>query len=326
MPLTRCSPLAFALAPLFALFAVGACTASSPDAIDADVARESEAARAAAYVDIETVLTPAQTASWSTIRAGLVDDFDRICGDTFCGGDRSDLTSVRLRCSESVKTHEIKACTWVFGGSITGLDHAKGKLTGAPHAFVCKIPISATRDELLADLAPAGSPTRLQRALPHSTTSIYDALGGCLSGVVVPKSGLEHGTGGYDHLNDSPATDIDRLNTLRWRINDAFASRCTDTFCAGDYTDFAPLSFDCGATSTGVLGGCTWSFVGASLSVAKTTGSVTAKTEAKACQVVVHGTIGALLDALSTDPKVDVLHQKLPGTNASLFDAIAPCL
>jgi hypothetical protein len=132
------------------------------------------------YVDVyEYFTTDAQFEAWFALRAGLEADFDDICGDTFCEGDWSNITPLRLRCSVQLGSGRIGDCVWSFAASNEEIDASSGAITVESHAWQCVLPLAThtTIDALLAALAGEAP---LQAPLPGTEISIYDGLGNCL--------------------------------------------------------------------------------------------------------------------------------------------------
>lgn len=132
------------------------------------------------YVDaLEYFTTDAQYDAWFTLTAQLERNFDEICGDTFCEGDYSNLTPLRLRCSVMPGSGRIGRCVWVFAGSYEDIDPANGDIAVQAQSWSCVLPLAPnTRiDGLVAALA-GESP--LFTTLPGTQGSIYDGLGDCL--------------------------------------------------------------------------------------------------------------------------------------------------
>jgi len=139
---------------------------------------------AASYADVEEWANEQGDDAWQTwmgIIGTLKQDFDDVCGDTFCGGDYSNLEPLRFRCSINTTTQVLKNCTYVFAGSYEVVNPTTGTIRVTAKTFSCHISVTGMA---LADfektLTDAGSTPPLQRPLPGKTTSIYDALGGCL--------------------------------------------------------------------------------------------------------------------------------------------------
>src|SRR4051812_34683592 len=70
-------------------------------------------ATATTYVEARSFWqTQAERDAWSATIAHLESDFDNICGDTFCGGDYANLTSLGLTCAVSSKVGQVHDCVW----------------------------------------------------------------------------------------------------------------------------------------------------------------------------------------------------------------------
>jgi hypothetical protein len=103
-----------------------------------------------------------------------------VCGDTFCGSDFGDLQSLALVCSVTKSTGNVKSCSWIFGGSYM-LPARNGAEDVTSKSFACNVPVKGTLSQLITVLT-ATDPTTdaIRRPLPGTTTTAYDALGGCL--------------------------------------------------------------------------------------------------------------------------------------------------
>ena len=125
-------------------------------------------------------------AGWATAKANIKRGFDFVCGDTFCGSDYGDLQSLEVVCSVTKSTGNVKGCDWVFSGSYTDIAHS-GALVPNIKSFKCPIAMHGSISQLISVInAPpsaqnsSGFVEIIQRPLPGMTTSMYDALGGCL--------------------------------------------------------------------------------------------------------------------------------------------------
>ena len=140
------------------------------------------------FEDLESYLidsgNDASFTSWVNLRTTLRDNFDDVCGDTFCEGDYSNLEPVRLRCSVESASGKLKSCKYVFAGSYEDINASTGSIKVTAKTFSCAIavsgvPVAGFLSTLTA--APVNTEDRaLQRKLPGSTKSIYDSLVGCL--------------------------------------------------------------------------------------------------------------------------------------------------
>ena len=128
-------------------------------------------------------VTAASRAKWAAAQKALLDGFNNVCGDTFCGGDFYNLQSLGFESSVTKSTGNIKTCSWVFGASKYPDIAKTGKLVETVQTWKCPVAVKGTLPALITTLTaalPPGSPVPIDRALPGETTSAYDALGGCL--------------------------------------------------------------------------------------------------------------------------------------------------
>ncbi|MDB4945062.1 MAG: hypothetical protein JWP97_4596 [Labilithrix sp.] len=130
------------------------------------------------YADLGEYLSgtdEAAAAAWRETERTLNTQFDDVCGDTFCEGDYSDISGLRFTCAVNRNTQRVSRCTWSFAGASLSVD-TKGVLKADTMTRRCTVEIGATQTALRAAL---GSDP-LNATLPGKTTSIYDALVGCL--------------------------------------------------------------------------------------------------------------------------------------------------
>src|SRR4051812_15069920 len=91
-----------------ALFtSLAACTAPAAPAPGEDTESSEDELRTT-YGNILETLGEADLERWIAARSELAQGFDRICGDTICSGDYSNLSTVRIACSSTAKTHKLK--------------------------------------------------------------------------------------------------------------------------------------------------------------------------------------------------------------------------
>lgn len=160
-----------------ALCLVAACGGVAPSASD----ESADDVTATAYQDADEFLnTNGGIDQWWALKDRLANDFANICGDTYCGSDFGNLRPLSLRCAVTAKQGKLKGCVYIFAGSYELIDAKTGAINITARTFSCKIPVSGTVKSWMAALTAAGPQTSLQRPLPGQTTSIYDALGGCL--------------------------------------------------------------------------------------------------------------------------------------------------
>jgi hypothetical protein len=256
---------------------------------------------------------------WLTLRRGLVREFDNICGDTFCGGDMSDLRSVNLTCSATEKTGKVRECLWTFGGSYGAVDGTSGGYQSVVETFTCKFTVAASAASFLA----VGAETNpLQATLPGQQTSIYDALGGCFQiKQTLPSPSDGAFVDAMDVLSDE---QYGKFRAASDKLREGFDQVCGDTFCEGDYSDIEPLTLRCSVNpETQAIGSCAWTFAGAYGNVARTTGNVTSKRQTWTCQLPLSGNLDAALDALQGD---DPLNAAIPGSDKTIYDSLVDCL
>jgi hypothetical protein len=133
------------------------------------------------YAEIFDYLTgSAQFDTYLSVVQTLNQNFADICGDTYCGGDYSNLTPLQFTCSVTEKTGTIEKCMYIFAGSYSTVSKSTGKLTINSKTFNCPIPVTGKASDLITLLSAAGTTEPLNRPLPGSNMSIYDSLGTCL--------------------------------------------------------------------------------------------------------------------------------------------------
>ena len=135
---------------------------------------------AAGYVELSEHLSqPAQIEAWYEALYRLRDNFDQICGDTFCEGDYSNIQALRLRCSVDGGSGIVGRCVWSFAASQEEIDPATGAIRVLPKVWRCRLPMArgTTTQALLS--AWAGE-RPLYAPLPGSAKSAYEALSDCL--------------------------------------------------------------------------------------------------------------------------------------------------
>jgi hypothetical protein len=119
--------------------------------------------------------------AWYALTHELEDDFDDICGDTFCEGDYSNYQSLGIRCSVEKSAGSVGVCVWTFAASQDEVVASTGNVRVSTKTWRCKLPV--VRDtpvrELLQTLG-ASEEAALHARLPRSDSSIYDGLIGCL--------------------------------------------------------------------------------------------------------------------------------------------------
>lgn len=276
------------------------------------------------YGDLFSTLGEHDIDRWFSVRKALKDGFDRICGDTICGGDYSNLTTVRIACSSTSVARKLKDCTWVLGGSIEYVDGRTGKLTSDARAFTCKIPVAGTAKRMLDALEPAGA-NALHTPIPGTGKSFYDGLVDCFSGVTGGPPPPEPAKTFYAELGEWSWEHADGLAWMQTTRNlaEGFDYICGDTFCEGEYPDISPLRFACSVNlNTKRVSRCTWTFAAADIQVDQR-GKLEANTTTKRCTIEIGAKASDLAAALSGP---EPLYATLPGKTTSIYDAISGCL
>lgn len=132
------------------------------------------------YISSRDYYSGAGVARWYTARMAVKAGFDRVCGDTVCGGDFGDYQSLDLQCAITKSTGNVKGCEWVFGGSYFLVAEKTGKLNTEHKTFNCGFDVNGTLSQLITTWTAAGSESAINRPLPGSSATAYDALVECL--------------------------------------------------------------------------------------------------------------------------------------------------
>lgn len=319
--------------------AVAASLGAGCDGGDGVGADESDVTSRTTYVEIGTFLSSsdADFERWIAVRRGLDASFDQICGDTFCGGDWSNLYSLGLECSVSSKQGSVRDCQWTFAASDDVVDGATGAIATRVAFFACHVDPTGNAgglldafgdDPLYATLPGVGAPPEGDLD-GNEGTSLYDLLSDCFETPVevgeLPAVGEGPFVDAADRLEgDTLEAWYPLLATIRQEFDDA----CGDTWCEGEYTNLQPLRFRCSEdAATGRLGGCSWTFAGSEESI-RSSGRLASEHEGFACPVAVDGTAADLVAAL-TLPEGNagrVIDRPLPGGAGTLRDALNDCL
>lgn len=292
------------------------------------------------YVAIGTFLSSddAEYERWLTARRALESSFDQICGDTFCGGDWSNLYSLGFECSVSSKQGSVRDCLWTFAASDDVVDGATGAIATRHAFFACHVDPTGGA----ADLLDALGDDPLYASLPgvpapadgdldgNEGTSLYDLLSDCFESPVEVGELPALGEGSHvDAADRLEGATLEAWYPMLAEIRQGFDDACGDTWCEGDFTNLQALRFRCSEdTTTGRLGGCSWTFAG-SYEEIRSTGRLVAEHEGFACPVAVDGTAAELVAALTTPVDGDggrAIDRPLPGGAATLRDALNDCL
>lgn len=274
------------------------------------------------YVDISEFLQGDEAEKWYTAKRSLVQGFDDICGDTFCGGDFSNLYSLDVRCSVSSKIGKMRECLWTFAGSQEQVDAKTGAIASSVGFFECRIKPTGNAGRLVA----AFGEDALRSEIPGlNGGTFYDQLGECFE-TPIGFTPLPAPTEGAF----ADAQDVLEGDTAEAYFNATYAIRrefdeiCGDTFCEGEYTNLQSLSFRC-STNAGTIGECSWTFAGADVS-RLASGLHKEKGAPFVCKIPVVGTAAELAAALSpTESGTRLFERTLPG-GGTLNDALGNCL
>ncbi len=150
-------------------------------------------AGAAAFVDANDYFVAEPGFSGLSLRGyydaldSLKAQFDLICGDTFCEGEFSNLSSLGLDCSVNTATHRVGQCVWTFAGSYADVNPRNGRVSMTRHVQVCQLGFEGTSAELAAFLRAAGEPGYGNQGLRDVAIpgrfdgkALMDVLGDCL--------------------------------------------------------------------------------------------------------------------------------------------------
>lgn len=135
---------------------------------------------AAHYVEVSGYLQDdAAYEAWYMLRRQLRQNFDDICGDTFCEGEYSNIESLRFLCSVDSRNGRIGRCGWSFAASDEAITARTGAITSQGASWFCLSPLQpgTTIESLLVALA---GDEPLYAALPGGDTTLYDGLVDCL--------------------------------------------------------------------------------------------------------------------------------------------------
>lgn len=134
------------------------------------------------FVDARSYFTePDDIARWYDLTFRLRDEFDAICGDTFCEGDYTNYESLGFDCSVEQRTGRLGQCVWVFAASSDEVLPESGEITVYSEAWRCVMPLAAgtpAGDFLSAMSAAEGR--ALYAPLPGTEQTLYDGLVDCL--------------------------------------------------------------------------------------------------------------------------------------------------
>lgn len=148
-------------------------------------------ANAGSYEDAFTFFNSADSGAGMTVGQledalnSLTQQFNAICGDTFCEGDYSNITSLSIDCSVNVTTKQVAQCIWTFAGSNANIDQDTGLLSIDKQVFECDLGVKGSATDLANFFRSAtktdGTTAGLTGAtVPGAGTDLMTVLGGCL--------------------------------------------------------------------------------------------------------------------------------------------------
>lgn len=276
------------------------------------------------YVDsLDYWHTAADQDAWLAMRREMDAEFDAVCGDTFCGGDYANLTSLGFTCGVSSVRGRVHECVWDFTGTSHLVFGQTGTVQTSIASFQCRFTAATSARALLEGLGAA--PDVLHRTIPGTTTTLYDVIAACFQHPI-GASPISQGTGTpYGDAADATGTDQGQYYDAERALKAGFDQLCPDTFCEGDFANLQALRLACSArATTGTLRECKWLFGGSYDTVDPKTGAVTVHTASHACRLPVRGATTALTSLLVSAPSA--IDATLPGSTLSARDVLGTCL
>ncbi len=121
--------------------------------------------------------------------------------------------------------------------------------------------------------------------------------------------------------------DQTRWFDLKRALVSDFDQICGDTFCEGDFSNLASMSFRCSVSlRTGLLARCLWLFAGSYETVTASTGTVRPVARFFPCAIPLQGTAGQVMDALLAPAERGPLWAPMPGGTGTIYDVLGGCL
>lgn len=118
----------------------------------------------------------------------------------------------------------------------------------------------------------------------------------------------------------------DRFRRVETALVRDFDRVCGDTFCEGEYGNLQPQRFRCSVhAASGIVQACVWTFAGSTARVDQARGEVVVDSRSWACDIPLSSRtpLSQLLAALEGPDPIDT---PLPGTNATVYEALTECL
>jgi hypothetical protein len=126
------------------------------------------------------------------------------------------------------------------------------------------------------------------------------------------------------NIMDFATTDQGAWYDLVGKLNGEFDSVCGDTFCEGDFANLTPLTFSCSVTSkAGQVKDCAWTFAGSYAFTDPKSAALRVDAPTFVCHVAPKTTAAKLITLLAGSG--DAIHETLPGTTGSIYDALVDC-
>lgn len=257
--------------------------------------------------------------AWAAVKDKIRREFDNVCGDTFCSGDYSNLTSMDFVCSVTSARGSIQECAWVFTGSSHLVNSSTGTIQASVASFQCRFHPTTSARTLLNTLYNAKEAIRV--TLPGENRSIYDVLGDCFQNPI-GATPLTFGTGNtYVDALDAQTTNQDQWIGMWGSLASDFASECANGLCKG--RDIRHLRFVCSVRdTTNTLRSCKWLFADASMNVDAKTGALGITSTPYRCTIPATGKANDLSALLTQSDPID---RTLPGQTTSARDALVKC-
>lgn len=134
------------------------------------------------FVEASSYFTdPAEIDAWYELMRRLKDDFDAVCGDTFCEGDYTNYEPLAFRCSVDEETGSIGRCMWILAASNEEIDPATGDVMVEVGTWICEMPVAPeTAASDLVEALSAEGERPIHTTLPGTDRTLYDGLVACL--------------------------------------------------------------------------------------------------------------------------------------------------
>ncbi len=303
---------------------VGGCAPADGDRPDDDATGdaagdESALGLATRYVAIDRALSRSERDAWNRVRARLFEQFDEICGDTFCEGDWSNLEPLDLTCSATAATGKVRECVWTFAASDELVEASGGAIQTSIPFFACRI-----RPRVIAGkLVEALGDDPLYTPVPGLGASLYDALGDCFES---PSGASELDGDALDGVYVDARGGLDDTTLDAWYGMTSALRAAYAEDVAGDDSAPRALRFVCSEDSYAhEIGDCSWSFADAN-AVRKNDGLHRVAEQRHVCTFRPEATPLELATALTpTAEGESALDRPLPGIDVTMREILDDC-